>query len=192
MKTIKFLLSDYLNKNYESVFNKDVEKIIREYDCDILDSCELAVNIYRIQNRIYKTDKEHNKIQKILSFIQRSLCGCEIYYSSQIGNNFLLVHGLGVVIGSGVRIGNNVTVYQNVTLGTKYDTSKEKCTIGNDVIIYAGAKILGNVKISNNSVIGANSVILKDVGEGEIFAGVPGEKIGYSDSDKYKLPVGIK
>lgn len=189
---MKFLLSDYLIKNYESVFNRDVEKIIKEYDCDILDSCELAVNIYRIQNLIYKTDKEHNEIQKILSFIQRSLCGCEIYYSSQIGKNFLLVHGLGVVIGSGVRIGNNVTVYQNVTLGTRYDTSKEKCTVGNDVIIYAGAKILGNIKISNNSVIGANSVIITNVGEGEIFAGVPGKKIGSVGSEKYKLPAGVK
>lgn len=94
---------------------------------------------------------------------------------------------MGTVIGSGVIIGNNVTIYHNVTLGTKYDTVKKKCQIGNNVIIYAGAKVLGDIKIKDNAVIGANAVVISDIDEFEIFAGVPAKLIGKVNSNKYKL-----
>ena len=132
-----------------------------------------------------------NELQ-ILSMIQKQYCGCEIYYSSEIGNNFLLVHGLGTVIGSNVKIGDNCTIYHNVTIGTRYDTDKYKPQIGNNVIIYSGAKIIGNIKIGNNVVIGTNAVVTKDIPCNEVWVGIPAKRININNSNKYKLPIGIK
>jgi serine O-acetyltransferase len=186
------LFSDYMRRHYGGYISAEVDELLRKFDTTIFEPCELALSIYRIQHELYLRGLESIEAIKVLSLLQRTLCAVEIYYSAEIGENLLIVHGLGTVIGPGVLIGNNCTVYQNVTLGTKYDTSKKKCRIGNDVIVYAGAKILGDISVGNNAVIGANSVVLTDVGDYEVFAGVPAKRVGVVDSDKYKLPPGRK
>jgi serine O-acetyltransferase len=112
-------------------------------------------------------------------------------FSASIGRSLLVVHGFGTIIGPRVTVRNNLTIYHGCIIGTRYDTSSiANATIGNDVIIYAGAKIIGNIDIGGNVVIGANAVVTKDIPAQSIVAGVPGKVIGYrvdSISDKYKL-----
>lgn len=187
-----FLLSEYVNKFFpEYITDEKVWAVIRQHDCSVFNSCDTAVAIYRMQRSILNVEDVGTSL-RLLSLLQKQLCGCELYYTANIGENFLLVHGLGTVIGSGVNIGNNVTLYHNVTLGTKYDSEKNKCVVEDDVIVYAGAKILGGITIGKGAVIGANSVVLMDVGEREVYAGVPAKCIGKVTDSKYKLPVGVK
>lgn len=96
-----------------------------------------------------------------------------ISHKSDIKGVINFPHPLGIVIGEGVIIGNNVTIYQNVTLGRKDKEINKYPIIGDNVTIYAGAKILGNVKIGNNAIVGANAVVLKDVPDNSIAVGVP-------------------
>ena len=86
-----------------------------------------------------------------------------------------IYHPVGIVISKGINMGRNVTVYQNVTIGTKAGAHGEsqRPTIGDNVTIFAGAVIVGDIVVGRNSMIGANSVVLKDVPENEIWAGVP-------------------
>src|SRR5664279_144537 len=103
-------------------------------------------------------------IARFLSHLGRFLTGIEIHPGAKIGKGFFIDHGTGVVIGETTEIGDNVTLYQGVTLGgTGKDTGKRHPTLGNDVIVGAGAKILGPINIGAGSKIGANAVVLKDV-----------------------------
>lgn len=110
----------------------------------------------------------------------RFLTGIEIHPASRIGKNLCIDHGMGVVIGETAEIGNDVTIYQGVTLGgvCAFDekgkiTNKRHPSIGNNVIIGAGAQVLGPIKIGNNVKIGANAVVLKDVDDNQTVIGVP-------------------
>jgi serine O-acetyltransferase len=108
----------------------------------------------------------------------RFFTGIEIHPGAKIGNNFFIDHGMGVVIGETTEIGDNVTLYQGVTLGgTGKEKGKRHPTIGNNVVVGAGAKILGNIRIGNNVKIGANAVILKSVPDDSTVVGVPGEVV---------------
>ena len=113
-----------------------------------------------------------------LSQVARFLTGVEIHPAAQIGNRLFIDHGMGVVVGETSIVGDDVTMYQGATLG---GTGKEKLkrhpTIGNGVVIGAGAKILGNIQIGNNSRIGAGSVVLRDVPDDSTVVGVPGHVI---------------
>jgi len=183
-------LFKHLQENYKDYLYEKALPIISKHNESLLNPCSVAVSIYRIQRQLFKKHRNNEKfqeLQKILSMIQRVFCNCEIYYTAEIGNNFLLVHAFGTVIGSGVKIGNNCTIYHNVTLGTKYDTDKNKCKIEDNVIIYAGAKVLGDIVIEENSVIAANSVIIKSVPNNQVWGGIPGKKINNNISPKYKL-----
>ena len=93
-----------------------------------------------------------------------------ISFNCRIGNNFKLEHFIGTVIGREVIIGDNCTVYHQVTLGQKNDKFPK---IGDNVVIYPGAKVIGDIKIGNNVVIGANSVVLKEVPDNSIVVGIP-------------------
>lgn len=109
------------------------------------------------------------------SQLMRILTGIEIHPGAQIGRRLLIDHGMGVVIGETAVIGNDVTIYQGVTLGgTGKDSGKRHPTIGNDVMIAAGAKVLGPFKIGDHSKIGAGSVVLKEVPDHCTVVGVPG------------------
>lgn len=164
-------LYTYVMQHYTLHISSQFKEMIQEHNISMLDSPQLATAIYRLQHQYLSTGQtaseeapiDKNQELAILTIIQKQFCGCEIYYSSEIGENFLLVHGLGTMIGSRANIGNNCTVYQNVTIGAKKMYATERPTIGNNVVIYTGAKIFGDIKIGDGAVIGANAIVTKDV-----------------------------
>ncbi len=114
-------------------------------------------------------------IPRLLSHIARFVTGIEIHPAARIGQGLVIDHGMGTVIGETSEIGQNCLLYQGVTLGgTGKEKGKRHPTLGNNVTVGAGAKILGAITIGNNAVIGANSVILKPVPDNAICVGVPG------------------
>ncbi|MBI5076097.1 MAG: cysteine--tRNA ligase [Nitrospirae bacterium] len=114
-------------------------------------------------------------IPRLLSHAARLLTGIEIHPAAKLGAGFFIDHGMGVVIGETAEVGENCLLYQGVTLGgTGKEKDKRHPTLGNNVTVGAGAKILGAIEIGNNAVIGANSVILKPVPDNAICVGVPG------------------
>ena len=113
-----------------------------------------------------------------LSQVMRFLTGIEIHPAAEVGRRLFIDHGMGVVIGETSVVGEDVTLYQGVTLGgTGKEKGKRHPTIGNAVVIGAGAKVLGNIRIGDNCRIGAGSVILRDVPNDSTVVGVPGHVI---------------
>jgi serine O-acetyltransferase len=111
----------------------------------------------------------------MVSQIGRWLTGIEIHPGATIGKGLFIDHGMGVVIGETCEIGDNVTLYQGVTLGgTGKEKGKRHPTIGNNVLIASGAKVLGSMKIGDNSKIGAGSVVLQEVPPNSTVVGIPG------------------
>ena len=114
-------------------------------------------------------------VARWISQAARSLTGIEIHPGAKIGRGLLIDHGMGVVIGETAEVGDNCTIYQGVTLGgTGKDTGKRHPTIGNNVLIGAGAKILGPFKVGDGAKIAANAVGLSEVAENSTCVGVPG------------------
>jgi serine O-acetyltransferase len=110
-----------------------------------------------------------------LSQTGRFWTGIEIHPGAQIGKNFFIDHGMGVVVGETAIIGDNVLLYQGVTLGgTGKETGKRHPTLGNNIVVGTGAKILGNITIGDNSYIGANAVVIKNVPSNSTVVGIPG------------------
>lgn len=127
-------------------------------------------------------------VPRFISYLTRIITGIEIHPKAQIGNRFFIDHGEGVVIGETTIIGDDVLIYQQVTLGgTGNEHGKRHPTIGNNVIIGAGAKILGNITIGDNTRIGAGSVVVDDVPEHCTVVGVPGRIV----QQKFMNPDGI-
>jgi serine O-acetyltransferase len=114
-------------------------------------------------------------LARALSQWTRLITGIEIHPGAEIGHRFFVDHGMGVVIGETTIIGDDVTLYQGVTLGgTGKETGKRHPTLRNHVVIGAGARVLGNIIIGENSRIGAGSVVLRDVPDNSTVVGVPG------------------
>ncbi|MFH1061537.1 MAG: serine O-acetyltransferase EpsC [Candidatus Omnitrophota bacterium] len=114
-------------------------------------------------------------IPRWISQFNRWLTGIEIHPGATIGMGLFIDHGMGVVIGETAIIGDNVTLYQGVTLGgTGKEKGKRHPNIGDNVVVGAGAKILGNITIGDNSYVGANAVVLRDVEPNSTVVGVPG------------------
>ena len=114
-------------------------------------------------------------LPRAISQTARMLTGIEIHPGARIGGGLLIDHGTGVVIGETAIVGNNVTLYQGVTLGgTGKETGKRHPTLGNNIVVGAGAKILGNIVIGDNSYVGANAVVLQSVPANATVVGVPG------------------
>jgi serine O-acetyltransferase len=112
---------------------------------------------------------------RVLSQFIRAATGIEIHPGAQIGRRCFIDHGMGVVIGETTEIGEDVLLYQGVTLGgTGKERGKRHPTIGNGVVIGAGAKILGNIRIGNNTKVGAGSVVVHSVPDNSTVVGVPG------------------
>lgn len=112
---------------------------------------------------------------RLLSQFSRHFTGIEIHPGAQIGKRFFIDHGMGVVIGETAVVGDDVLLYQGVTLGgTGLEKGKRHPTIGNNVVIGGGAKVLGNITVGDNSYIGANAVVIKDVPPNSTVVGVPG------------------
>lgn len=115
---------------------------------------------------------------RFLSQFGRWLTGIEIHPGAEIGKRLFIDHGMGVVVGETTIIGDEVTIYQGVTLGgTGKEQGKRHPTIGNGVVIGAGARVLGNIEIGHNSRIGAGSVVLRSVPDDSTVVGVPGHII---------------
>ena len=114
-------------------------------------------------------------LARIISQVTRILTGIEIHPGAQIGRRLLIDHGMGVVFGETSIVGDDVTIYQGVTLGgTGKEKGKRHPTVGNNVSIGSGAKLLGNIRIGDNCRVGAGSVVLRDVPDNSTIVGVPG------------------
>jgi len=114
-------------------------------------------------------------LARLISQVSRFMTGIEIHPAAKIGKGLFIDHGMGVVIGETAVIGDNVLLYQGVTLGgTGLMKGKRHPTIGNNVVIGGGAKVLGNITVGDNSYIGANAVVIKDVPPNSTVVGVPG------------------
>lgn len=132
-----------------------------------------AIIFYRIAHFLHRLKIPY--IPRIISQFARWLTGIEIHPGAKIDRRLFIDHGMGVVIGETTIIGKNVTLYQGVTLGgTGKERGKRHPTIGDNVVIGAGAKVLGNITIGNNVQIGANAVVIKDVPDNSTVVGVPG------------------
>ena len=114
-------------------------------------------------------------LARAMSQVTRLITGIEIHPGAEIGKRFFVDHGMGVVIGETTIVGDDVTLYQGVTLGgTGKETGKRHPTIRNNVVIGAGARVLGNIIIGENSRVGAGSVVLRNVPDNSTIVGVPG------------------
>lgn len=132
-----------------------------------------ALVYHRISNWFYKRHVQF--LARIISQIGRFFTGIEIHPGAAIGHGLFIDHGMGVVIGETTIIGDNVTLYQGVTLGgTGKEKGKRHPTLENGIVVGAGAKILGNIKIGDNAYIGANAVVIHDVPPNSTVVGVPG------------------
>lgn len=162
---------------------KEQIKLIKKLDPAIKSNLEVflypsfkALIYYKIAHYLYM--KHHYFLARYLSEKAKRKTGIEIHPGAIIGKNLFIDHGMGVVIGETTIIGDNVVLYHGVTLGGVSDKKEKRHpTIEDNVVIGAGALVLGNITIGKNSKIGANSVVLKDVLDGSIVVGVPGEKI---------------
>jgi len=135
-----------------------------------------AIVMHRIAHFFYR--RRLFLIARLISHVSRFLTGIEIHPGARIGKGFFIDHGSGVVIGETTEIGDNVTIYQGVTLGgTGKQKGKRHPTIGDNVVISAGAKVLGSFTVGSNSKIGAGSVVLKSVPPNSTVVGVPGRLV---------------
>lgn len=132
-----------------------------------------AILCYRIARWLLK--KGVPVIPRVISHIGRILTGIEIHPGARISSGFFIDHGMGVVIGETTIIGNNVTLFQGVTLGgTGKERGKRHPTLGNNIVVGVGAKVLGDIVIGDNVKIGANAVVLESVPPDSTVVGVPG------------------
>ncbi|MDO5387608.1 MAG: serine O-acetyltransferase EpsC [Clostridia bacterium] len=160
----------------------------------ILYSSFWAMISHKIAHRFYKFHLFF--IARLISQISRWFTGIEIHPGATIGHGVFIDHGMGVVIGETCEIGDNVLIYQNVTLGgTGKDIGKRHPTIESNVMVGAGAKVLGPIRIGHDSKIGAGSVVLKDIPPYSTVVGIPGRPVDRHDCtspsdtlDQIKLP----
>lgn len=135
-----------------------------------------ALVAYRFAHRLYKWNIP--LIPRLLSYLTRIITGIEIHPGARIGRRFFIDHGEGVVIGETTIIGDDVLIYQQVTLGgTGKESGKRHPTLGNNVIVGAGAKVLGSIVIGDYVRIGAGSVVVEDVPERSTVVGIPGRVV---------------
>jgi len=138
-----------------------------------------AVWGHRISHRLWKRGSK--VAARVVAELTRILTGVDIHPGAILGTGLFIDHATGVVIGETAEVGDDVTLFHGVTLGgTGRDTGKRHPTIGDRVVIGAGAKVLGAIKIGDDSRIGANSVVVKEVPSSAVVVGVPGQIIGRS------------
>ena len=154
-----------------------------------------AIWLQRVSNFFWQTNLK--TLARIVSHAGRFLTGVDIHPAAKIGRRFFIDHGMGVVIGETTEIGNDVLLYQGVVLGgVSHERTKRHPTIGNRVVIGAGATLLGPINIGEGAKIGAGSVVINDVPNGATVVGVPGrtilpqanKKISGVELDHNKLP----
>ena len=176
-------------------------QVVRERDPAIKSSAEVflypgfrAVTRYRLAHKLY--ERKHYFLARWIAQRGATKTGIDIHPGAQIGKGFFIDHGIGVIIGETTIIGDNVTLYQGVTLGgTGKEKGKRHPTLGDNVMVSAGAKILGSFTIGENSKIGAGSVVLAEVPPNSTVVGVPGRvikrdnvRVPKDDMDQIHLP----
>ena len=135
-----------------------------------------AILSHRLAHKLHQ--EEHYFSARLVSQISRHMTGIEIHPGATIGKGFFIDHGMGVVIGETTEIGDNCTLYQGVTLGgTGKDVGKRHPTLGDNVMVGAGAKVLGPLEIGSNSKIAANAVVLHPVPENSTAVGIPAKVV---------------
>lgn len=180
---------------------KEEIQVIRERDPAIKSNMEVflypsfkAILHYRVAHKLFL--KKHYFLARWISQRAVRKTGIEIHPGATIGKGLFIDHGSGVIIGETAELGDNITLYQGVTLGgTGKEQGKRHPTLGDNVMVSAGAKVLGSFKIGENSKIGAGSVVLKEVPSNCTVVGVPGrvvkmgeERIPRLDMDQVHLP----
>lgn len=180
---------------------KEEIQVIRERDPAIKSNWEVflypsfkVILSYRVAHRLYR--KKHYFLARWVSQRAARKTGIEIHPGATIGKGLFIDHGSGVIIGETAELGNNVTLYQGVTLGgTGKEHGKRHPTLKDNVMVSAGAKVLGSFTIGENSKIGAGSVVLKEVPPNCTVVGVPGrivkrenQRIPRMDLDQVHLP----
>lgn len=152
-----------------------------------------AIIFHKLSHRLWKWKMYF--LARLVSHIARFLTGIEIHPGATIGRRFFIDHGMGVVIGETAEIGDDVTLYHGVTLGgVSLHKGKRHPTIGNNVVIGSGAKVLGPFKVGDGAKIGSNSVVVKEVPENATVVGIPGrvvesDRAGSFEHDKLPDPV---
>lgn len=164
-----------LKEDIDIIFDQD--PAARSYVEVILTYSGLhAIWAHRLAHWFYKNKLYF--IARVISQLSRFFTGIEIHPGAKIGRSFFIDHGMGVVIGETCEIGDNVTVFQGVTLGgTGKEKGKRHPTIEDNVLIATGAKVLGSIKVGENSKIGAGSVVLKEVPPNSTVVGIPGKVV---------------
>ena len=153
-----------------------------------------ALIAHRIAHGLYL--REHYFSARAISQLSRAITGIEIHPGATIGKGLMIDHGMGVVIGETAEIGDNCTIYQGVTLGgTGKDVGKRHPTLGNNVLVGSGAKVLGPFTVGDNAKIAANAVVLKEVPPNSTAVGIPakivktgGNKMPQTDLDQIHSP----
>jgi len=135
-----------------------------------------AVMVHRVSHGLWRRNLKW--LARMLSNVARLFTGIEIHPGAQIGRRFFIDHGMGVVIGETAVVGDDCTLYHGVTLGgTTWQKGKRHPTLGRDVVVGAGAKVLGPIQIGDGARIGSNAVVVKPVPSGGTVIGVPGRVI---------------
>lgn len=161
-----------INQDIQSVFQRDPAarnwfEIITCY------SGVQAILLYRLTHKLWQLKLKW--LARFISMLARWVTGVEIHPGATIGQRFFIDHGMGVVIGETSHIGDDCTLYQGVTLGgTSWEKGKRHPTLGNNVVIGAGAKILGPIILGDDVRVGSNSVVVKSVDAKQTVVGVPG------------------
>jgi serine O-acetyltransferase len=142
-----------------------------------------AVLVHRLTHALWR--REFRWAARFIAYVARWWTGIEIHPGARIGHRFFIDHGMGVVIGETAAIGDDCTIYHGVTLGgTSWQKGKRHPTLGNGVVIGAGAKVLGPISVGDGARIGSNSVVLKNVPPGATVVGIPGHFVNPDRSDQ--------
>lgn len=148
-----------------------------------------ALIFHRIANRLWRANWRY--FARLISYLSRAITNIDIHPGATIGQRFFIDHGAGVVIGETAEVGDDVTLYHGVTLGgTSWNKGKRHPTLGNGVMVGAGAKILGPITLSDRVRVGANSVVIEDVANGCTVVGIPGKVVQVREAGKMN-PYGI-
>ncbi|MFT5350284.1 MAG: serine O-acetyltransferase [Planctomycetota bacterium] len=139
-----------------------------------------AILFHRLNNWLWR--KGLFLLARISAHLARFLTGVEIHPGATIGRRFFIDHGMGIVIGETAEIGDDCSIYHGVTLGgTSWNKGKRHPTLKNDVVIGAGAKVLGPITLNDCSRVGSNAVVIKDVPAGATVVGIPGHIVAMRD-----------
>lgn len=177
---------DRIRKDIRVIFERD-PAAKNVFEVVICYSGLHAVWSHRVAHFLY--ERGFFTLARIISSVSKFITGIEIHPGAKIGEGLFIDHGTGIVIGETAEVGNNVTLYQGVTLGgTGKEAGKRHPTIGNNVVVATGAKVLGSFKVGDYAKIGAGSVVLKEVPPYATVVGIPGRIVVMNGERVKNLP----